>query len=77
MQAIVFQEGEWWVGQCVEKDLAVQSKTEAGVSDEFRDLFQAYKKLNYVMENHPTTPSSVIQRIQNLGKTIDIGEYAL
>lgn len=75
MQALVFQESGWWVGQCIEKDIAVQSKTEAGVLDEFRSMFDAYKELNYSMENHPATPPSVIQRMQGLGKTIDIGEY--
>lgn len=75
MQAVVFQEGEWWVGQCVEKDIAVQSKTEGGVLEEFRRTFDVYKEINYSLKNHPNTPAAVIQRMQGVGKTVDIGEY--
>jgi hypothetical protein len=74
MQVIVFQEGELWVGQCIQKDLAVQSTTEEGVVDEFRDLLKAYKELNFLIENLPATPQSVIDGMQGVGKVIDISE---
>src|SRR3989344_6559598 len=45
LHAIVFQEGEWWVGQCIEKDIAVQAKTFEGVKEEFKRTLEAYKEI--------------------------------
>ena len=78
LHAIVFQEGEWWVGQCIEKDIAVQAKTFEGVKEEFKRTLEAYKEIGKEkglvspLEILPATPSSVIEKSQ--GQKIDIGE---
>lgn len=78
LHAIVFQEGEWWVGQCIEKDIAVQAKTLDGIKEEFKRTLEAYKELgkqeglSKPLENHPATPASVIEKLQ--GQKIEIGE---
>jgi hypothetical protein len=78
LHAVVFQEGEWWVGQCVEKDIAVQAKSFDGVKEEFRRTLEAYREIGKEkglmnpLEHHPVTPPSVIQKLQ--GQRIDIGE---
>lgn len=77
MRAIIFKEDEWWVGQCIEKDIAVQAKSFKGVKEEFQRVLRVYKKLekqegNYSFSNHPVTPLEVIQRLK--GETIEIGD---
>lgn len=78
MRAIVFQEGKWWVGQCIEKDIAVQAKSFDGVKAEFQRTLEVYKEIanqggiSEPLGKHPATPPSVIQKL--VGQEIDIGE---
>lgn len=76
MRAIVFKEGEYWVGQCIEKDVAVQAKSFEGVKEEFQRTLAVYKELeeqkeNYSFHTHPATPPEILGRLK--GKIIEIG----
>lgn len=75
MRAVVFQEhipttlkgslkgkGVWWVGQCIERDIAVQAKTFSGVKKEFRRTLEVYKLLRYPLRRHPRPPAHAIRR---------------
>ncbi len=62
MRAIVFRESRWWVGQCIERDIAVQAKTFTGVKKEFKRIFDVYKMLRYPLHRHPKPPAYAIRR---------------
>jgi hypothetical protein len=62
MRALVFREGPWWVGQCIERDIVVQAKTFPGVKKEFADIFAIYRLLRYPLSRHPKPPVYAIRR---------------
>ena len=77
MRAVISQEGEWWVGQCIEQDIAAQSKTFEGAIKELKDMIEAYEEL-YASENAagpPATPQDVIDKLrQRAGaQEVDLG----
>ena len=46
IRAVVFREGEWWIVQCLEYDLATQVRRLEDVPEEFRRLVQAQIAVN-------------------------------
>lgn len=68
MRAVVFREGPWLVGQCIERDIAVQSKTLSGIKKEFRGMLDAYRQLR-ALHKLPRPPAHIVRRP---GRTIYI-----
>lgn len=71
MRAVVFQEhiplalrggGIWWVGQCIERDIAVQAKTLPGIKKEFKRIFGIYRSIRYRLHRHPKPPVYAVRR---------------
>lgn len=38
IRTVLFQEGDWWVGQCLDIDIAAQAKTQEGLRQELMRL---------------------------------------
>lgn len=53
MRAVVFQDGDWWVGQCLECDIASQAKTYDGIVEELRRILTAMLEISMVHDLVP------------------------
>jgi len=42
LQAVIFQEGDWWVAQCLEYDIAAQAKSSQKVIGELQRILTAH-----------------------------------
>ena len=78
MRAILVQEGEWWCGQCIEKDIAAQSKSFEGVKKELVDMVDSYKELGKWegVAEPPATPQDIVDELRRRpgAQEVDIGE---
>jgi hypothetical protein len=53
IRAVVFKEGDWWIIQLLEYDLATQVRRLEDVPDEFRHLLVAQMAANTAMGTEP------------------------
>jgi hypothetical protein len=53
IRAVLFEEADWWVGQCLEYDIAVQARTKPKLKTELANVLQTHVIASAAFEQRP------------------------